>query len=447
MLVAAYYGLHSLDLNSMFRTVAISTLYTNERIEDPIASSLSHFKQICCRYNVQLEYVNFWNQLDSHWLSDTTRPYIFVISGSLDSLTIEQILCSVQNGSNLIILSPPWEIIYNTSSPSFQELHNNLLQFLNKRTGYCIEKDTEIVFGQGKIFYIEHDRVNDLLLESGLFGGVKKSEKIEKEQQIESFIQKASTFNVPCVDCQVRSIPMTWPQDQPIVIEIELTQRSSQVINELLVAIKVPSSFEPLSTTEIYLEDIRPNSKRSIAVLVVPRSQGNYFNPVKIDVTFQDKKQSIFLPESQIKIISSLPELLRSSRPSKIDLSSTLTKYEAKLQPLATSSNLLELLSVDPDAVIAKVRRIGEHICKSIARRHLSDYSNKWTFAIVTKQLFSASILNSKAKGYIDTIRVFGNMAAHADDVDTIQFDHEDALSICYALVLFLKEVTEKNLI
>lgn len=55
--------------------------------------------------------------------------------------------------------------------------------------------------------------------------------------------------------------------------------------------------------------------------------------------------------------------------------------------------------------------------------------------------------MNPKAKGYIDTIQVFGNMASHADERSTTNFDREDALGVCYALVLFLKEVTEANLI
>ncbi|MEL6162500.1 MAG: DUF4145 domain-containing protein, partial [Cyanobacteria bacterium J06628_3] len=121
-------------------------------------------------------------------------------------------------------------------------------------------------------------------------------------------------------------------------------------------------------------------------------------------------------------------------------------KYNSILKPVTTASNIIELLNVDPDAVVVKVRKVGEYICKSIAREKLQAYNSRWTFNDTIKKLFYASILNYKAKGYIETIRQFGNIAAHADDANT-DVNHEDAVVICYALVLFIKEVTDANLI
>lgn len=444
--MAIYDGLHFLDLDNIFRDVAWSTVYVSgTSILDPIVGSLSHFKRICHKLDIQLESIDFWNKFDNNWLSSGCDPYLFVVSGS--SSEVEKILTFVENGSNLLVIPPPLQLGYKAGE-SFCDLHSHFLKSLDSHLGCHIKEDQEKELGKGRVFYIPNaNQVNDLLIEPSPLGGFNESEKEEKERKIELLIQQVTTFNVPCVDCQVRSVPACWPQDQPLVIEIELTHRSFQRLDQLVVTVEMPSSFEPLSTTEIYLQDIRPNSKRSIAVLAIPRSKGIYKNPLSIYIKLQTEERHIFLPASQIEIIVNLPELLRSSRPTKIDLSSRLLKYETKLKPLATSSDIIELLNVDPDAVVTKVRRIGEHLCKSIARKYLPNYNNKWTFSVITKQLFDSSILNSKSKGYIDTIRIFGNMAAHTDDVDTVSFDHEDALSICYALVLFLKEVTEANLI
>ena len=448
MLIAVYDGYHSLDLESLFRNVAWTSLYYGgASIGDPLVSSLSHFKKICSELGIELDYVHSWNQWNRDWTSSKQDPYLFVISGN-PSLEVHQILNLVKSGSNLVIIPPPMQLVENVSRGSLSDFHKCFLESLEKQLDVSLEELGERDFGRGRIFYISSDdKINDLALEPGPFGGFKESEKQAKQERIRLLIKRITTFKVPCVNCQVRSVPSCWPQDKSLVIEIELIQRSSYVIEEAIVTVEMPPSFEPLSTTEIQLKDLRPNSKRSLAVLVVPRCKGIYHNPLNILVAFQKEERQIFLPETKIEIIGNLPELLRSSRPTTVDLASTLPKYELKLQPVTTASNLIDLLNVDPDAVVAKVRRVGEHICKSIARQHLQSYIPRWTFADTTKKLFDASILNPKAKGYIDTIRIFGNMAAHADDADIASFDREDALAVCYTLVLFLKEVTEANLI
>jgi hypothetical protein len=229
------------------------------------------------------------------------------------------------------------------------------------------------------------------------------------------------------------------------VLEIDLIHRGTVEVRSATVTVEPTSGFEPLSTMVIQATELGPHSRRSLAALVVPRAKGQYSNPVSIRVAADGTDRAVYLPESQIEILSNLPELLRSSRPASVDLASALPRFEARFQPIATASTLLELLRIDPDAVVAKVRRIGEHLCKSIARKQLRNYDSTWAFAVITKQLFDAGVLNSKAKGYIDTIRIFGNMAAHAGDIATTSFDHDDAVAICYTLVLFLKEVTDAN--
>ncbi len=448
MLIAAYDGSHSLELESLFRHVAWASLYYGgASIDDPLVSGLSHFKRICSELRIQLDYVHSWSQWDRDWLSSKHGPYLLVISGN-SSLEVHQILDLVENGSNLFIISPPVLLVENISEGSLLDSHQHFLEALEKQLDFSFKTTEEKSFGSGNIFYLnDANQVNDLILEPGPFGGFKESEKEAKEEKIRSIIKRITAFYIPCINCEVRSVPASWPQDKSLVIEIDLIQRSSIVLKEVVITIEIPSSFEPLSTTEIQIKDVQPNLNRSLAVLVVPRSKGIYHNPISISVTFKEEKRQLFLPESQIEIIGNLPELLRASPPISVDLSSALPKYELKLQPVTTASNLIDLLNVDPDTVVVKVRKVGEHICKSIARQYLQGYSSKWTFAETTKKLFDASILNPKAKGYIDTIRVFGNLAAHADDSDIISFDREDALAVCYALVLFLKEATEAKLI
>lgn len=448
MLIAVYDGHHSLDLKNLFRDTVWNLLYDGSAsVGDPRVNCLSHFKKICSEIGVNLDDVISWNRQNPDWISYKQNPYLFVISGNT-SLEVSQILEFVENGSNLLVIPPPQQIVENITRGSLSDYHEYFLETLNKQLKFPIQKVGEQDLGKGRVFYIsDGNEVNDLLLEPGPLGLTKQSEKEVKKEKIRLLVRRVTTFKVPCISCKILSVPSCWPQDEHLVIQIEVIQRSNCVIEDAIITIEIHSSFEPLSTTEVQFKNLHPNSRFSFAFLAVPRCKGIYDDAVNILVKFYRNEQKLFLLKSQIEVIESLPQLLKSSRPTSVDLSSALPKYEAKLQPLTTASNLIDLLNIDPDAVVAKVRRIGEHLCKSIGQRHLPSYNRRWTFAETTKQLFDAKILNSKAKGYIDTIRAFGNMASHADETSTISFDREDALSVCYALVLFLKEVTEDNVI
>ncbi|MFO5492998.1 MAG: hypothetical protein ACLBM6_10755, partial [Cuspidothrix sp.] len=83
MLIAVYDGDHSLDLENLFRKVAWTSLYYGgSSIDDPLLSSLSHFKRICNGLGIQLEDVPYWNKWDRDWILPKHSPYLLIISGS-----------------------------------------------------------------------------------------------------------------------------------------------------------------------------------------------------------------------------------------------------------------------------------------------------------------------------------------------------------------------------
>lgn len=145
--------------------------------------------------------------------------------------------------------------------------------------------------------------------------------------------------------------------------------------------------------------------------------------------------------------MDNLQNLLRVSKPIHVDVSRSLFLYERYFQSIASSSSLFQLLDIDPDAVVAKVRRIGEHIAKLIVRRSTENPDPDWSFAAVTRKLYDQRIISAKAKGYIDTIRVLGNIASHASDFGQVKFSREDALVVLQALLLFIQEAKEINLL
>ena len=63
------------------------------------------------------------------------------------------------------------------------------------------------------------------------------------------------------------------------------------------------------------------------------------------------------------------------------------------------------------------------------------------------KKLFSQKIINNKIRSYLETIRLFGNIAAHSDIEDPITFSIEDSIVISNALLMFIKECVNSELI
>lgn len=448
MLMAYYEGLHYLDLLTSFANVAWTWSYGGGTQDDPVLDCISHFKARCYTLGVRLESPYTWEKEGIDWqrISSSQGPFLFVISGYSKYLPLDRILEQVEEGSNLAVLYSPF--LYSAYEKECQPLLERLGVSKSEVESYASQRMVK-EYGQGRIIYIHNDDVNDSNIEGGPFGlGPDADKKIaQAKKRMDEVIELISTFAVPCVDCVVRSVPTSWPQDETLIVEIELRNKSLVDVDSITVDVSLPPEFEPLSNKSFWLEKLVAGANRSVSTLAVPRVKGTFVNPVRVFITYDGLTHQVYFPESQISILDNLQNLLRASKPAQVDLARTLPKYEQYLQPVVSSSTLLRLLEVDPDAVVAKARRVGEHIAKVIARKYISNFSDSWNFATVTRKLYEKKIINAKAKGYIDTVRVLGNIASHADETGGISFSHEDALITCHALLLFLEECIGSRLL
>ena len=450
MILGYYEGLHFLDLLSSFQNTAWSALYGAYPQDDPLFTCLSNFKSQCCSKGIQLEYSSAWIKGEGKWKNawiaskEKQIPCLFVIAGESKNLPFDEILKRVEVGSNLVILYSHY------SHPLYKEEYKTLYETLKITEELLVEyaKLQKVdSYGKGKIFYVDSDNeISDGKIERGPFGGRSEIEVATTQERLKEVVDKISFFSVSHIDCHVRSIPATWSQDESLIVEIEVENKSDNEVASALIEITFLPEFEPISNTVIQLDNLKARGKRSITALVIPRVKGKFDSPVQISVTHSKVSYSVLLPNIQIQILDNLQNLLRASKPLQIDIALSLPKYEQHLKPVVTPEVILQLLDVDPDSVVSKVRRIGENISKAIARKNIRRFDHSWSFASVTKELHDQHIISSKAKGYIDTIRIFGNMASHTDDTRTVSFTHEDALVVLHALLLFLKETTEANL-
>ena len=63
------------------------------------------------------------------------------------------------------------------------------------------------------------------------------------------------------------------------------------------------------------------------------------------------------------------------------------------------------------------------------------------------KLIARENLLSKKGVGYLNTVRILGNLAAHAEEDVEIEFKEEDSLIVGQAIIEILTEVLNKNLI
>jgi len=104
------------------------------------------------------------------------------------------------------------------------------------------------------------------------------------------------------------------------------------------------------------------------------------------------------------------------------------------------------LIEIDPRAAVMKARYVAEKIAKRICEK--ADISTqRMTFEKICRLIACKNLLSKKGVGYLNTVRIIGNLAAHAEQEEKIKFREEDALIVGQAIIEILKEVFNKSLI
>jgi len=440
MPLAYLHVLHHTNLLDSFEDSAWTNIYCTGSTEDPLAMCLSNFISKCNENKII--FARNFNEIIQN-----DGPFIFILSEIIHEENLDNILNQVKNGSNLLIIS-----CSSVDTKKFANLNNmsNLVECIEQITDMNVKEKTNIKFDNGQIFFIEDSYISDINVERGPFGCTDKWEinKINKVDGMSKLISDISTFNIACIDCKIRSLPETWPNNQPLILEMEIKNISNVEIENLVLDLSLIAEFEPLSHTCIEVEILKPKMARSIGTITIPRVKGTFKNPLKISVRINNNpNQNIYLPENQITILDNMQSILRSSKPRHIDLQKELPKYDEYLYPISSSSKLFSMMDLDPEVAVAKVRRIAEQISKTLAtKNNLYCPKNRINFAKIIKDLYDNKILSDKAKGYLETIRVFGNIAVHSDDFEKNPITTEDTLLVYYSLVLLLEEIKSNEL-
>lgn len=140
-----------------------------------------------------------------------------------------------------------------------------------------------------------------------------------------------------------------------------------------------------------------------------------------------------------------LSKLIKDLNSKNIDFTSKITKHRDLMHPSFDASNYKELLELDPEVIIYKSRKVLERTVSLVYKKQFEKVRCP-NLAKMLEELKTEKVFSKKMYSYADTIRAFGNIAAHPDFENKCMFERNDATMIATALVLFIEEVQNQKL-
>jgi hypothetical protein len=440
MITGYYEGENFLEINNAFESAAWGGMFGQQLTFDPVSASLSNFKKKCNEVGIDVDYSSkfLMNGLNLDSVDFSFFPIIFFISGK--SQNIDKILSWVEKGANLVYI--------NT---------NQIYSEKNTETVSCISKIVKadfspknifLSFGLGSIFYVDETQINDYEIAPGPFVGVNSDVAQNKKIAIKKLINTFKKFKIPILSIRVGSFPYSFPVNEPMFIDLVVENLANTDFSKLNLSINISKNLEPISATYLELSGIKANEISNIPLICKPLFEGDQQEiTIKAEIINSESVRKFYVINFKINILENLKNLLGNTIPTSIDTKTKIKELENYLFPTINGETFIRLLEIDPDALIAKTRKIAEHTIKKIAQEKLSNYNSRWALADLIKRLYDENVIDNKIRSYVDTIRLFGNMAAHTDIEEPVIFNIEDAVVVSNALILFLSECVKKRLI
>lgn len=145
------------------------------------------------------------------------------------------------------------------------------------------------------------------------------------------------------------------------------------------------------------------------------------------------------------EIENELKNMLDELKTKDIDLFSKMNQYNSIINPPIDLLKYNDIISLDPESIIFKCRKVLEKIISEIYAKNIGDIDFK-SLDVMIKELQINKLLNKKALSYANTIKAFGNISAHPDFKNPFEFTQNDAKIISNALILLIEELNINNI-
>jgi len=444
MIIGYYEGENLLDIKNAFENAAWSGIYAPALTFDPVIASLSNFKKICNEEGMDIDYSSklLAKGLNLDVIDFSFFPIVFLISGG--SQNLHKVLNWVEKGANLVYIQST-----QTLTTKFTERNSTTTTYISKIIGKDFSsKNPVLSFGLGSLFYVDEGHVNDYEIERSPFSEVNPKIASNKKTTIKNLIRTFTKFNIPILSVRVGSFPSSFPVNEPMFVDLVVKNLGNKDISKLTLSIDISKNLEPISATYLELSGIKVNEISNIPLICKPLFKSDQQEFIlKVEIINSECVRKLYVINFKINILENLKNLLGNTIPTSIDTKTKIKELESYLVPTINGEAFIRLLEIDPDALITKTRKIAEHTIKKIAQEKLSNFNSRWALADLVKRLYDENVIDNKIRSYVDTIRLFGNMAAHTDIEEPVIFNIEDAIVVSNALILFLSECVKKRLI
>jgi len=458
MLIIGHAGHEFLTLKDAYLSYGITAEYLLElnpfgatSIETPPQRSLESFANLLRKRGAIILSTNESPNLDikrnvREWWS--LKNYIgnnSIVPSKMDPLTAPGLVCSrlnnidnivkfLRKGGNILLLRPT-----NLVNPFYPESKNNLaeeaFEFYNElitKLGINPQIDKEIFqkFSfNGKLIVVDGNFLTDW--------GTRNENYIKKINEI---LTEFLRFNIPIASLEQINDQMVVPLNTSVYKEWTLRYWGPDS-GQIEIEIEVDTSIEPESPT-LLTYSLQYGAAITIGFWFTPRFTGNFKNAISIK-TKGPFSQHLSM---SLDVFSGYKEKLKGHSIAKSILLNELWKVRDKINEINDLDKFASLIEIDPRAAVMKARYIAEKISKRICRKANIPTRNL-TFEQICRLIANKNLLSKKGIGYLNTVRIIGNLASHAEQEEKIQFKEEDALIVGQAIIEILNEVLNKYLI
>lgn len=444
MIKGIYEGYDYLDIIDAYINIAWDGIFSCCSSEDPCINSLSNFRKICSENNIQLKYLKIWEEegFNLEKFNENDLPVIFIISAY--SKYIDSILNCVKSGANLAYIdSMPAYFIEN----GFRKEKTATIEKISKALGIERLNYERYSFGKGSIFYLKQSSINDLDIESGPCGRVSERTTEQKIDRIKKIVSNISLFNLHLFSAKIHSSIITHPVNETLFYEIEVKNNSLTDLRDVIFEILYPRSIYPTSNVEIYQKIVPSNSIFKIRQFCIPIVEGVIDSNISVIIKNQVVHNKRIEVPFKINVLQNYKDLVSKSIPKKFNILFYLDEFQEFFKPPFNSKKFNELLETDPETLIIKIRKIAESLVKRISQDKIKQNISNFTFSSLIFELHKNKIIDDKMSGFINTVRILGNMAAHSNSDGNTLFNEKDAFSVANAFISFVSDCVDKKLI
>lgn len=441
MIKAYYEGYSYLNIIEAYRTIAIEATIGQHPGTDPLLNSLTNFKNLCEKNHTKI--TNLSN-LDISNLDVEIEPTIFIISGYSEK--IDKILMHVKKGANLVFIN------YKSTYISKSHIEENIKrtkEIISSSLKEDILDSRDFIYGDGRIFILEESEINDYDIEENFFVNSNSIEVENKKnikiKQIEKIISRISLFHKSFISVNIISSVITQPLNESFFLEIEVKNISNKNIEDFSIELIYPDELYSLSNIFFDKKFIKSSSKFKIQQLVIPLVKGNINTLINIkNHNVVNKKISI---PFEITVLDSYRDIIKENIIKNDNIENFLNEYEDLFKPPFNGKAFNDLLLADPETLVIKIRKISESIIMSLVNKYIQSSVKNLTFASAIFELHKAKIIDDKMNGFINTVRLLGNIAAHSNFDSNTTFNEKDAIAIANAFVSFVYDCVNKEIL